>query len=158
MRSVLAAICLYGKLNVMGKEGIEKLCRRLAVERARTLRTIGRAIEEKDLLMPSGTDDLSVMDILELIATSDTEFTSDMVSMMEAPQVGPFLHPLYFVRVASERRGKLLTELSSMTDEDLDQSYLDTGVTVREVVEELIADECDHLRPALERYIESKGN
>lgn len=158
MRSVLAAAYLYGKLKAMGKEGIEKLCRRLAVEHARTLRTIGRAIEEKDLLMPSGTDDLSVMDILELIATSDTEFTSDMVSLIEAPQVGPFLHPLYFVRVASERRGQLLTELSSMTDEDLDQSYLGTDMTVREVVEELIANECEHLRPALERYIESKGN
>jgi len=158
LRSVLATSYLYGKLNVMGKEGIEKLCRRLATERARTLLTIGRAIEEKDLLMPSGTDDLSVLDILELIATSDAEFTSDMVSLMEAPQVGPFLHPLYFVRVASERRGKLLTELSTMTDEDLDQLYLNTGMTVREVVEELIADECEHLRPALERYIESKGN
>ncbi len=155
---MLAAVCLYGKLDVMGREAIERLCRRLAAERARTLRTIGRAIEENDLLMPSGTDDLSVLDILELIATSDTEFTSDAVLLKETSQVGPFLHPLYFIRVASESRGKLLTELSSMTDEDLDRPYLNTGVTVREVVEELIADECEHLRPALERYIESKGN
>jgi hypothetical protein len=143
---------------MMGREAIERLCRRLAEERARTLRTIGQAIEESDLLMPSGTEDLSVLDILERIAASDSELTSGVVPLKGVSPVGPFLHPLYFIRVASEGRGRLLTELSQMTDDDLDRPYRDTGMTAREIVEELIADECEHLRPALERYIESKGN
>lgn len=144
----------YGKLVVMGKEAIEKLCRRLLNERARTLRTIAQELNEGDLRRPSGTEELSVADILQLLVVGDADFYEGEEE--EAP-AGAFLHPLYFIRLASETRGKLLAQLQELSDEDLDSPFGDSNQTVRQVVEELISSESDYLRPALERYIDSRG-
>ncbi len=141
----------------MGKEVIEKLCRRLLDERARTLRTIAQELNENDLRRPSGTEELSVADILQLLVVGDADFFTGEEEEIEAP-IGAFLHPLYFIRLASETRGKLLTQLQELTDEDLDSPFGDTNLTVRQVVEDLIASESEYLRPALERYIVSRGN
>lgn len=140
---------------VMGKEAIEKLCRRLLNERARTLRTIAQELNEGDLRRPSGTEELSVADILQLLVVGDEDFF--LGEEEEEATSGAFLHPLYFIRLASETRGKLLAQLQELSDEDLDSPFGETNQTVRQVVEELIASESDYLRPALERYIDSRG-
>ncbi len=145
-------------LMMMGKEAIQKLCRRLLEERRLTLNTITAEIQEADLLKPSGTEELSVLDILELILAHDAELASEEAPSDKEPMVGLFLHPLYFIRLAWEKRGKLLQELDSLTDEDLDAPFADSGLTVREAVERVISSESEYLRPALERYIESRGN
>lgn len=139
----------------MSKEAIEKLCRRLLEERARTLRTIAQELSEVDLRRPSGTEGLSVADILQLLVVRDAELIPEEKDEQPA---GVFLHPLYFIRVASDARSKLLQELQCLSDEDLDSPFGDTQLTVRQVVEDLIASESEYLRPALERYIESRGN
>jgi hypothetical protein len=140
----------------MGKEAIEKLCRRLLDERSRTLRTIAQELSEVDLRRPSGTEGLSVADILQLLVVRDAELIP--ADGEDDQPAGVFLHPLYFIRIASDARGKLLHELQSLSDEDLDSPFGDTHLTVRQVVEDLIASESEYLRPALERYIESRGN
>jgi len=143
---------------LMGKDIIQQLRRRLLEERRRTLETIAAEIRESDLQRPSGTEELSVQDILSLIVAGDAQLGGEEVGVVTEPPVRPFLHPLFFIRTAWETRTRLLDELDSLSDEDLDAPLESSGKTVREALEELILCESEYLRPALERYIESRGN
>lgn len=143
----------------MGKDLIEKLCKRLSQERALTLMALADMIAKRNFAIPAPTDDeMSVLDVLELIVNHDKEIAGEVLGAEEEEEAGPFLHPLYFIRLVSETHGKALTALSSMSDEDLEQPFGTSGLTMREVVEEIIAEESELLRPALEKHKESRGN
>ena len=142
----------------MGKDLIEKLCKRLSQERALTLMALADMIARKSFAIPATSDDeMSVLDVLELIVNHDKEIAGEVLGA-EEEEVGPFLHPLYFIRLVSETHGKALTALSSMSDEDLELPFGQSGLTMREVVEEIIAEESELLRPALEKHKEPRGN
>jgi len=116
-------------------------------------------IAKKNFALPAATgDEMSVLDVLELIVNHDKEIAGEVLGPEEEEEAGPFLHPLYFIRLVSETHGKALTALSSMSDEDLEQPFGQSGLTMREVVEEIIAEESELLRPALEKHKESRGN
>ncbi len=129
----------------MSREEIAKTIDRLRNRQAQVSQDIMASVRHEDLETTTA-DGFTVRDVLQMWVHELRSHHRDLIlARGRLTNDNPHFHVPHFVRQANEEFGKLIGELSTLSDDDLDRRVPPDGRTIREIT--------DHVLESLDNYL-----